>query len=290
MLFSVRRDPLSDRGLCAGVWPLARWVHCCGVGRHSRRFLQWRSLPRFTCCWPSFQSVRSVILCKRNATACTRVIRATNHAIWDATKRYSCFDARSSMPLPASALSTPRHRKGVGEWPARKRCTQAHACILHANAAARRSSAPHPGRGCDKQLDPRMPWHATALASPLTAPAPHGLGNGRRDEGHACICSKGRGEIFEGPRWATHAARRSIQRPCRSPPPGAHRHPAWCMEAPNDCSTKCGMKRTLFPWYVLRVPRQRVPTTSFFFRMQLVQTLTPHVARRHAHTSVWCSA
>ena len=24
--------------------------------------------------------------------------------------------------------------------------------------------------------------------------------------------------------------------------------------------------------------------------MQLVQTLTPHVARRHAHTSVWCSA
>ena len=171
------------------------------------------------CCWPSFQSVRSVILCKRNATACTRVIRATNHAIWDATKRYSCFDARSSMPLPASALSTPRHRKGVGEWPARKRCTQAHACILHANAAARRSSAPHPGRGCDKQLDPRMPWHATALASPLTAPAPHGLGNGRRDEGHACICSKGRGEIFEGPRWATHAARRSIQRPCRSPPP-----------------------------------------------------------------------
>ena len=91
------------------------------------------------------------------------------------------------MPLPASALSTPRHRKGVGEWPARKRCTQAHACILHANAAARRSSAPHPGRGCDKQLDPRMPWHATALASPLTAPAPHGLGNGRRDEGHACM-------------------------------------------------------------------------------------------------------
>ena len=150
------------------------------------------------CCWPSFQSVRSVILCKRNATACTRVIRATNHAIWDATKRYSCFDARSSMPLPASALSTPRHRKGVGEWPARKRCTQAHACILHANAAAHRSSAPHPGRGCDKQLDPRMPWHATALASPLTAPAPHGLGNGRRDEGHACICSKAGGRSSRG--------------------------------------------------------------------------------------------
>ena len=52
----------------------------------------------------------------------------------------------------------------------------------------------------------------------------------------------------------------------RSPAGGAHRHPAWCMEAPNDCSTKYGMKRTLFPWYVLRVPRQRVPTTSFFFR------------------------
>ena len=96
-------------------------------------------------------------------------------------------------------------------------CHCLHQLSQHANAAARRSSAPHPGRGCDKQLDPRMPWHATALASPLTAPAPHGLGNGRRDEGHACICSKGRGEIFEGPRWATHAARRSIQRPCSSP-------------------------------------------------------------------------
>ena len=66
----------------------------------------------------------------------------------------------------------------------------------------------------------------------------------------------------------------------RSPAGGAHRHPAWCMEAPNDCSTKYGMKRTLFPWYVLRVPRQRVPTT--FFR---VLHFSSRHTREHCGTS-----